>query len=121
VGSDVTEKVDFRLVTATNVNLWSAASRGQFRRDLIFRLRGIVITVPALRDHPDDIVPLTAHFARIMADRANTGEIRFTRMALRRLEAYSWPGNVRELRQTIDQAAFLADGSTIDETHVKQV
>jgi|SRR6185437_11651170 len=121
VGSDVTEKVNFRLVTATNVNLLSAAGDGRFRTDLIFRLRGIVISVPALRDHPEDIAPLTAHFARMIADSSNTGEISFTPAALRRLEAYSWPGNVRELRQAIQHAAFLANGSTIGELHVKQV
>lgn len=121
VGADVAQQIDFRLVTATNVDLAAAVRNGRFRSDLWFRLRGIVITVPALRDHPDDIASLAAHFARRIVAESGGGELVFTQSAMRALETYHWPGNVRELRQAIGHAAFLADGPVIDGTHITRV
>lgn len=118
VGSDVAEQVDFRLITATNVDLAAATHAGRFRIDLLFRLRGIVIVVPPLRDHVEDIAELSAHFARAMAIESGETEFALTRSAIRVLETYAWPGNVRELRQTLEHAAFLAEGSNIGECDV---
>jgi transcriptional regulator with PAS, ATPase and Fis domain len=117
VGADSGEKVDFRLVAATNVNLAMAENLGRFRADLRFRLRGLVINVPPLRDHLEDIGGLAAHFAITMAKESNS-TLALTTKAVKQLEQYDWPGNVRELRQTIERASFLADGSSITDVHV---
>ena len=120
VGADSGECIDFRLVTATNVDLEAAEGRGGFRRDLLYRLRGIVLTVPALRDHPEDIGRLAAYFAMLIATDLKTSAVDITPKALERLEAHSWPGNVRELRQTIEYAAFLTESLVITEVHVER-
>ncbi len=104
VGADVGEKVDFRLVAATNVDLAVAEIQGRFRRDLRFRLRGLVIIVPALRDHVEDIATLAAHFVIAVAKESNTAALTLTAKAVTQLERHDWPGNVRELRQTIERA-----------------
>lgn len=118
VGGDVGKRTDFRLVAATNVDLTAAARHELFRTDLLFRLRGIVITVPALREHPEDIALLAAHFGRIAVAESGGADLAFTSSALRCLEEYPWPGNVRELRQTVEYAVFLSEGSVVDEVHI---
>ncbi|MGI8546482.1 MAG: sigma 54-interacting transcriptional regulator [Gemmatimonadaceae bacterium] len=118
VGADVGQHVNFRLVVATNVDLNAAVQQGRFRADLLFRLRGIVITVPPLRDHREDVGLLASHFVRIIAADAGSPSMILTTAALRGLTEHDWPGNVRELRQTIEYSAFLADGPVISELHV---
>ena len=118
VGADVADQVNFRLITATNTDLAKAVREKRFRQDLLFRVRGIFMTVPPLRDHPDDIIPLTLHFAKAIAAESGEAEIVFTPPAMRLLEKHAWPGNVRELRQAIEYAAFLAEGTAVSEKHV---
>ena len=105
--------VDVRIMTATNRDLAAEVAAGHFRADLYYRLRVIPITLPPLRERPEDITPLAkhfvAHFAREFAKRI--GEI--TPEALGLLAAFPWPGNVRELRNVMERAVLLADGSTI--------
>jgi len=118
VGADSCEKVNFRLVAATNVDLAVAEIQGRFRRDLRYRLRGLVIMVPALRDHVEDVGRLAAHFVTTMAKESHTAALALTTKAVNQLERHDWPGNVRELKQTIERALFLADGSSITDAHV---
>jgi len=118
VGADSSVHLDIRFVTATNVDLARAVELGRFRDDLLHRLQGLVIHVPALRDHPDDIAQLTAHFTQTIATRSKTTPIILSPEAMERLEQYEWPGNIRELRQTIEHLVFLADGSVVTEDHV---
>jgi two-component system, NtrC family, response regulator len=118
VGADCGEKVDFRLVAATNVDLAVAEIQGRFRRDLRYRLRGLVIVVPALRDHIEDVGRLAAHFATAVAKESNAASSGLTAKAVNQLERHDWPGNVRELKQTIERALFLADGSSITDAHI---
>lgn len=120
VGADSGERVDFRLVTATNADLTDAVASGRFRTDLLFRLRGILIPVPALWEHREDIPVLAAHFGRMVAAECGEADLVLSPGALRRLGAHSWPGNVRELRRVIEHAAFLAGGPFVSETHVLQ-
>lgn len=95
--------IDVRLVTATNQNLKDAAEQGRFRFDLYHRLSQVRLTVPPLRERPDDIAPLTMHFL----DKQKPG-MRVSREAMDVLEAYPWPGNVRELRNVVIGAAVFA-------------
>jgi two-component system response regulator AtoC len=95
--------VDVRLVTATNQNLKEAAEQGRFRSDLYHRLSQVRLTVPPLRDRPEDIAPLAMHFLEIQKP-----GMRISREAVEVLEGYPWPGNVRELRNVVIGAAVFA-------------
>ena len=95
--------IDVRLVTATNQNLKQAAEQGRFRSDLYHRLSQVRLTVPPLRERPEDIAPLAMHFLETQKP-----GMRISREAMEVLEAYLWPGNVRELRNVVIGAAVFA-------------
>jgi two-component system, NtrC family, response regulator HydG len=105
---DRAHHVDVRVVSATNRNLAERVAAGEFREDLLYRLRVIHIHVPSLRDRRTDIRPLVAHFAK---RRGATTE--FTPAALELLERYRWPGNVRELQNIVEHAIWQSDGREI--------
>ena len=100
--------VDVRVVAATNRNLAERVAAGEFREDLLYRLRVIHIHVPALRERRADIRPLVEHFASV---RRSPARFRDDAMAL--LERYRWPGNVRELQNVVEQAMWHCSGSEI--------
>jgi DNA-binding NtrC family response regulator len=109
LGDTVIRKVDARIIAATNVDLKQAVSEGRFREDLFYRLNVITIRLPALRERPDDILPLAKHFIKKYNEenrRTLSEEINPEVLAL--LEAYQWPGNVRELENTIERAVVIA-------------
>jgi len=105
-------KSDFRLISATNENLPQLVADGQFRIDLFHRLRALVVVVPALSEHLEDIPELVAHLLGQLADVRRDFEV--TRGALERLRRYSWPGNVRELKSVVHSASYMTDGNVID-------
>jgi len=109
VGSDARPSiVDVRVVAATNRNLPELISAGQFREDLLYRLRVIHIEVPPLRERRDDIRPLAMHFAE------RTGRpCRFTPAAMEVLSNYSWPGNIRELENVVERAVLFCDAQKV--------
>ena len=113
VGEERTRRVDVRIVAATNRDLGAEVERGRFRRDLYFRLNVFPIESPALRDRPEDIPLLAAHFLRVAAAKLNTAEPTLTEGNVRRLVRYRWPGNVRELQNVIERAAILARNGRI--------
>src|SRR5262249_57253270 len=104
VGGTQTLQVDVRLVAATNRDLAEDVRTGRFRSDLYYRLNVFPVHVPALRERPEDIPPLVAHFAEKYGTRFGNKISRIDRRALDTLQAYSWPGNVRELENTIERA-----------------
>ena len=106
---DVNTKVDVRIVAATNRNLPDMIASGQFREDLLYRLRVIHIQVPPLRERREDVRAMAAHLAAQAAR-----WVVFSEEALRALERYRWPGNVRELQNAVEQAIWLSPDSTID-------
>ncbi len=114
VGSDREVAVDVRVLAATNRDLEAEVEQGRFREDLFYRLKVMMVRVPPLREHPDDIPLLAATFLQRYTAEAQVGPRRFTRAALRGLEAYPWPGNVRELSHVIERAVTLSDGEWID-------
>lgn len=97
-------QVDVRLVAATNSGLAEAVRAGRFRRDLYHRLAHLLIRVPALRDRPDDILPLAAYFLK-----RERPDATLDASARQTLVHYSWPGNVRELRNVVVRAALLTE------------
>jgi DNA-binding NtrC family response regulator len=114
LGAARTEKVDVRVVAATNQDLESRLESGNFRRDLYYRLNVIHIHLPALRDRAEDILPLAEHFLVRSAAKASKPVRGFHEAAKRALCAYGWPGNVRELENVVERAVALAEGPVVD-------
>jgi two-component system response regulator GlrR len=112
VGSRTDRQSDFRLVSATNESLSESAAERRFREDLFFRLRGVLIQIPALADRREDIPILANHFASEV--RSGRGrDVTLASDAIELLRARDWPGNVRELRQVVECAIALSDKAVI--------
>ncbi len=109
VGGAETLSVDVRVICATHRNLEQMVRDGEFRADLYYRLRGVILEVPPLRDRRPDIPLLVAHFL----GRRPGPALRFDRQALASLVRHDWPGNVRELENVVRSVALFADGETI--------
>jgi two-component system response regulator AtoC len=108
LGSTAPTRVDVRLVTATNRNLQAMVDMGEFRLDLMYRLRVVEIAMPALRERPEDIEPLAQHFLARHCELNGRQLETIAPDALRALEAYAWPGNIRELENTLESAVVRA-------------
>ncbi|MSP59007.1 MAG: sigma-54-dependent Fis family transcriptional regulator [Myxococcales bacterium] len=108
------QKIDIRLVAATNKDLKRAVAEGRFREDLYYRLNVIAVTVPPLRDRSDDIPLLVDHFLTRFREKNQKTLSGCTRAAIEALCDYGWPGNVRELENAIERAVVLTKSSTID-------
>jgi transcriptional regulator with PAS, ATPase and Fis domain len=113
LGSNKTDRVDVRLIAATNRQLEQAVDDGRFRRDLFYRLDVIRIELPPLRERPEDIAPLVEHFLERFAPRAKRSVKGVEKDALTLLMQYRWPGNVRELEHTLERAVLLGNDPTI--------
>ena len=100
-------RADVRVVAATNVDLEERVAEGRFRADLFFRLNVVRIAVPALREHPEDVPTLTAHFVARFNQEMKRSVRGISSAALETLQAYQWPGNVRELRNVVERAFIL--------------
>ena len=100
VGGDQWHKADFRLVAATNRDLWSMVQEGTFRRDLYYRIATVLIALPPLRERPEDVLPLARHFLRQMRPR-DADELTLDPALEAHLMTRDYPGNVRDLRQLI--------------------
>ena len=107
VGSSKAQKIDVRIIAATNVNLPQSVAKGGFREDLYYRLNTISINLPALRDRGDDINLLFRKFSADFADQYNTPPIQLNDEALEILQNYSWPGNIRQLRNFVAQLSVI--------------
>jgi DNA-binding NtrC family response regulator len=114
LGATRSEKIDVRVVAATNRELEARMRAGQFREDLYYRLNVIHIAIPPLRARPEDIVPLAEHFLVAARRRGGTGGAKaLGPAAVKALLAYPWPGNVRELENVVERAVALCDGEVI--------
>ena len=114
VGENETRTADVRLVAATNRDLEREVADGRFRQDLLYRLNVIEITVPPLRERPEDILPLARDFLEFFARPARRLVPELSLAAAEALRAYAWPGNVRELRNAIERAVILWPARTIE-------
>ncbi len=111
VGGVTELRADVRVLAATNVNLEERVSEGRFRADLFFRLNVVRIVMPALRDHPEDVPTLCAHFIARFNQEMKRQVKGVSANALQVLQDYHWPGNVRELRNVIERAFILHAGA----------
>ncbi|MES2372827.1 MAG: sigma-54 dependent transcriptional regulator [Bacteroidota bacterium] len=114
LGTNQSIPIDIRLICATNIPLSELANENRFRKDLIYRINTVEITVPPLRKRKDDILLLAKHFARIYANKYLKPNIQFHSSALDKLQQYPFPGNVRELQYTIERAIIMSDAETIE-------
>ncbi len=108
LGGTKTQKVDVRLVAATNRDLRAALEEGTFREDLYYRLNVVAIDIPPLRDHKEDVPALAQLFLERYAREAGKPITGFAPDAMRRLVDYHWPGNVRELQNVIERGVTLS-------------
>ncbi len=120
VGSHQTLKVDVRLITATNRDLEEMIAQGLFRQDLYYRLNVIQITIPPLRDHREDILPLAEFFTKKYAEKIHKTIYGIDEEAQKLLCEYDWPGNVRQLENAIERAAALCLGKYLSKADFPQ-
>jgi len=114
LGSNVTQKVNVRLIAATNANLRDMVSDRQFRDDLYYRINVFPITVPALRERPEDIPLLVRHFVAMFADKIGKQIDDIPSRVMQGLVEHPWPGNVRELQNLLERSTILSSGGRLD-------
>ena len=120
VGGTVEKAVDVRVVATTKLNLAQAVAAGRFRDDLFYRLRGLEIHLPPLRERGDDVLLLAQHFLHLLASRDQVEPKRLSMEAVRILRRYHWPGNVRELRRAMESANVICRESEIRLEHLPE-
>ena len=118
LGGVVDQRVDIRIIAATNADLEAAVRTGRFREDLYYRLKVIPIVLPPLRERPEDIPLLLHHFMAKYNAEFRKNFRRVSDEALKLLVAYPWPGNVRELRNLLERILILERGDTILPEHL---
>src|SRR5690606_14994717 len=111
VGGEKEVSVDVRVISATHRDLRAEVAAGRFREDLMYRLLVVPLTLPPLRDRPEDLPALAAHFIARHGPRLNRRVTGLSPEALQALGRYAWPGNVRELENCIEQALVFAEGT----------
>ncbi len=118
LGGTRTLKADIRVIAATNRDLAAAIARGSFREDLFYRLNVFQVHIPALRERPEDILPLAEAFLEDLGRTMGRPAAGISRDAREWMLAYAWPGNVRELRNAIERAILLCDGGLVTHDHL---
>jgi DNA-binding NtrC family response regulator len=118
LGSNEQIPVDIRLICATNLPLSELANEHRFRKDLIYRINTVELTMPPLRKREEDVILLAKHFANIYATKYLKPTIEFDAKAMEKLSSYSYPGNVRELQYSIERAVIMAEGSVLTEQDI---
>ena len=115
VGGSASEKVDVRLIAATNRDIFQEVEAGNFREDLYYRLNVVSIELPPLRERNEDIPALASHFLNEFSQKNNKKIQGFNPSAMHCLMNYSWPGNVRELENIVERGVVLCLSNTITE------
>lgn len=118
VGGNAVVKVKCRVLSATHKDLAEEVRKGNFREDLYYRLLGLPINLPPLRERGNDILLLSKHFIDEYCQENDLGKLKLTPKAQNKLFKYPWPGNIRELKAVIELSCVMADGDVIDEEHI---
>jgi len=113
VGSSKTNKVDVRVISATNADLKQESSEGRFRSDLLFRLNTVELHIPPLRERREDIPLLASHFLKLYAQRYRKPVKSFEPAAMEKMLEHPWPGNVRELDHAVERSVLMATAEQI--------
>jgi transcriptional regulator with GAF, ATPase, and Fis domain len=114
IGGKGTIAVDVRVIAATNRNLQEEVAAGRFRADLYYRLNVFPVRVPPLRERPEDILPLTAHFLQRISKKLGKPLTGISYAMRQQVEQYPWPGNIRELEHVLERAAIMARTPTLE-------
>src|SRR5690606_3126090 len=104
---------DARVISATNANLREAVAAGEFREDLYFRLAGVVIDIPPLRERGNDVTLIAGAFLKRCGQEHGRTRMAFAPDAIKALCRHAWPGNIRELQNRVNRAVIMADGSRV--------
>ncbi len=118
VGAVTPRPIDVRFIAATHQDLQAASARGAFRQDLYFRLNGVTLVVPPLRERIAEIEPLAGAFVARSCAEARRAPLALSRGAIDVLSRHPWPGNVRELRNVVERAVLFCEGATIEAEHI---
>jgi NtrC-family two-component system response regulator AlgB len=118
VGENITRKVDVRVIAATNRRLVESLQEGNFREDLYYRINAVRLSLPPLRERPEDLLLLIYHFIRKFSDEKN--EMDISAEAVKLLIKYRWPGNIRELENVIERATIVARDGVINAQHLPE-
>jgi DNA-binding NtrC family response regulator len=114
VGRSLPEKVDVRLIAATNRDIRAEIDTGRFREDLFYRISVVPLNIKPLREHKSDILLIAQHYLDIFIEKYESKVRRFSEEAIKSLISYKWPGNVRELKNTIERLCVLCDHEVVD-------
>lgn len=120
VGGHKSIKLDIRIIAATHKNLLEEVKQGRFRQDLYYRIQGIQLSLPPLRDREDDILELSRYFLKELSPQFKKRNVVLSEHASSLLLNYNWPGNLRELKNVIQQALFHLDGAVILPHHLPE-
>ena len=113
VGSSVPEKVDVRLITATNKDLLSMVEKTEFREDLFYRISVVPIHIKPLREHKSDILPIAEYYLDFFSKKHSGKRFYLSEDAKKSIVSYSWPGNIRELKNTVERLCVLCNNEEI--------
>ncbi len=113
LGSNQPVPVDIRLISATNVPIYELASSNQFRKDLIYRINTVELTLPPLRERGNDVELLARHFAAYYAGKNHKLIPEFAPATLKKLTQHTWPGNIRELQHAVERAIIMAEDNVL--------
>lgn len=119
VGGNKETKINIRLIVATHRDLAIEVEKGNFREDLYFRILGMPINLPPLRDRGSDVIILAKHFIEVFCKENNLNKLTLSPDAQNKLLGHAFPGNIRELKAIIELACVMSDGGTIEEEHVR--
>lgn len=120
IGKTKTEKVDVRIIAATNRDLFGEVEKGHFREDLFYRLNVVPLTLPSLRERQSDIALLINHLSAQLASKHCLDVPRFSQSAIECCLRYNWPGNIRELKNFCERMVILLSGKTITPDNLPQ-
>jgi DNA-binding NtrC family response regulator len=119
LGSNLTRRIDVRVIAATNQDLRAALEQGTFREDLYYRLNVVPLNIPPLRERKQDIPFLANHFVRKLAPDAGCRVESISDAAMEKLIGYHWPGNVRELENVIERSLVMCMGTRLEAADIK--
>tara|TARA_B110000967_G_scaffold208694_1_gene261787 strand:+ start:1316 stop:2662 length:1347 start_codon:yes stop_codon:yes gene_type:complete len=118
VGGNGTVKINCRIISATHKDLAEEVRKGNFREDLYYRLLGLPVTLPPLRERGNDTLLLAKHFIDEYAEENDMGILKLSSKAQNKLFKYSWPGNIRELKAVVELCCVMTDSDLIEEEHI---
>jgi two-component system response regulator HydG len=118
VGDNEPRHVDVRLISATNHDLQKLTTEGRFREDLFFRIRGVQVHLPPLRERREDIMPIARHYLQLNAAKMNRPVPQISDGVASALMQHDWPGNVRQLINTVKNMLVLCEGESLETRHL---